>query len=582
MSILSSLATSSGGSKPGRLRGGAWRTLWARTITMWRVAPPVVVTGALVAAVLQVVDRLPMALRAPFIIAVTVLLIHQGAPLENVWRRAYRHLEWFSAARAAGLVGLAEHDVDKQHDPGDNTLEVAPSLVKLKVTRARREYVVRPLPGQVLKTYQDAADALKIRWRAHSVTATALTGSRRNQGRIRITVVLDDVLAEPIVSTPPRPPAAPSAAPESAPVVARPAPKLHIAGTTQDAGPLELTTGLHTLVVGSTSGGKSGALRQIITAAARRPDCQLVLLDPKFVEFARWKKRPMILAREPDEITAAVRWVHDLMTYRYTLMAKHDIVEWSTELGPVVVVAGDEIADVFDAFDDGQAGDDLVILGRKARAAGICLVLATQRASADVVPSQLRANLAQRIVFRTDNQDATEFGLPGRSKEHRAHEIPLDRPGVCYVLGASGRVDLARVAWLAPDAVPSIDAATAALRLDPADLLPRVTAPPTPPEPARSGPVMWPAPAVDEDLDDAPEHGDDLDEPGPFDLDLDAGDDILEHVTRRGVTVNELVTATGLDKATVVERLRQLEVRGYVVRGGDNRYRPTSTSGAST
>jgi hypothetical protein len=577
-----------------RLRGGQARSVWARLQLWWYTAPVVLIGLVLLVCTLSAWLRWGTIGACLYVLMMTFGL-WCGWPIHGrVFLRAVYAREWFLAARASGLVKISESDVDRLHDNlGDDFAmarakkagaegrtmvgrmvarsyvrsraeraaprEVAPALMRLRVSPGRRVYQLRPLPGQTVEDYEDACGHLVLRWRAASVRARPCRGGPLSRGRIELTVILSDPLAKPIDATPrgiPKPVAVPSA-----PVISLP-------GMTEDGSRPSITLGLHTLVAGSTGGGKSSGLRALLCELAPRDDVQLVLIDPKWVEFAQWKRRPRVVACSPEQIEEVLTLLVAEMEWRYQLMAQQGVTSWSSRLGPWIVGVADEVADVYD-FPRGNRSPELLdALGRKARACGISLVMATQRPMAgSTISSSLRGNLSQRVVYRCDNHAATEFCLPGRADDFPAHELSLDEPGRCFLLGADGRVVEARIGWIDPEAVAFVDARTAHLCDIPDDVAPT----------AHHGAVPVLAPRATREDNERSEASARREAPllAP-EAQPAALLDLLDAIDRRGKTSKELSALLGLPPKEILTLCAELARTGQITRGGDNRWRLTA------
>lgn len=167
----------------------------------------------------------------------------------------------------------------------------------------------------------------------------------------------------------------------------------------------------HLLVAGQTGSGKSVMINDILTSLLYRnspSDLKLILVDPKQVEMAPYNGLPHLLTpviNEPEKCISALKWAVAEMERRLRAMAevnKRNIVEYNElkkeEGMPYIVIVIDELADLMMvAARDVEA---LVVrLAQKARAAGIHLVLATQRPSVDVITGLIKANVPARIAF---------------------------------------------------------------------------------------------------------------------------------------------------------------------------------------
>ncbi len=172
----------------------------------------------------------------------------------------------------------------------------------------------------------------------------------------------------------------------------------------------------HLLVAGQTGSGKSVMINDILTSLLYRnspSDLKLILVDPKQVELAPYNDLPHLLTpviNEPEKCISALKWAVAEMERRLRTMAevsKRNIVEYNDfkkeEGMPYIVIVIDELADLMMmAARDVEAL--IVRLAQKARAAGIHLVLATQRPSVDIITGLIKANVPARIAFTVASQ----------------------------------------------------------------------------------------------------------------------------------------------------------------------------------
>lgn len=172
----------------------------------------------------------------------------------------------------------------------------------------------------------------------------------------------------------------------------------------------------HLLVAGQTGSGKSVMINDILTSLLYRnspSDLKLILVDPKQVELAPYNDMPHLLTpviNEPEKCISALKWAVAEMERRLRTMAevsKRNIVEYNElkqeEGMPYIVIVIDELADLMMmAARDVEAL--IVRLAQKARAAGIHLVLATQRPSVDIITGLIKANVPARIAFTVASQ----------------------------------------------------------------------------------------------------------------------------------------------------------------------------------
>lgn len=172
----------------------------------------------------------------------------------------------------------------------------------------------------------------------------------------------------------------------------------------------------HMLVAGQTGSGKSVMINTFLTSLLYRnspSDLKLILVDPKQVEMAPYNDIPHLLTEvinEPEKCISALKWAVAEMERRLRTMAevgKRNIGEYNNlkkeEGMPYIVIVIDELADLMMmAARDVEAL--IVRLAQKARAAGIHLVLATQRPSVDVITGLIKANVPARIAFTVASQ----------------------------------------------------------------------------------------------------------------------------------------------------------------------------------
>lgn len=172
----------------------------------------------------------------------------------------------------------------------------------------------------------------------------------------------------------------------------------------------------HLLVAGQTGSGKSVMVNTFLTSLLYRnspADLKLILVDPKQVEMAPYQDIPHLLTpviNEPEKCISALKWAVAEMERRLRTMAevgKRNIGEYNNlkkeEGMPYIVIVIDELADLMMmAARDVEAL--IVRLAQKARAAGIHLVLATQRPSVDVITGLIKANVPARIAFTVASQ----------------------------------------------------------------------------------------------------------------------------------------------------------------------------------
>ncbi|MDI9472282.1 MAG: DNA translocase FtsK [Tissierellia bacterium] len=167
----------------------------------------------------------------------------------------------------------------------------------------------------------------------------------------------------------------------------------------------------HLLIAGSTGSGKSVCVNTIITSFLFRnsPDeVKLLMIDPKVVELSGYNGIPHLIlpvVTDPKKAAIALGWAVNQMTERYELFADagcRDIDSYNQANPenklPRIVVLIDELADLMMVAPN-QVEDSIARISQMARAAGIHLIVATQRPSADVITGLIKTNIPARIAF---------------------------------------------------------------------------------------------------------------------------------------------------------------------------------------
>lgn len=185
----------------------------------------------------------------------------------------------------------------------------------------------------------------------------------------------------------------------------------------------------HLLIAGQTGSGKSAMMNTLLTSLLYKnspSELKLILVDPKQVEFAPYNDIPHLLTpviTEPEKCISALKWAVAEMERRlrtFAEVSKRNIGEYNLitqdEKMPYVVIVIDELADLMMmAARDVEA---LVVrIAQKARAAGIHLVLATQRPSVDVITGLIKANVPARIAFTVASQIDSRTIIDGMGAE---------------------------------------------------------------------------------------------------------------------------------------------------------------------
>ena len=176
----------------------------------------------------------------------------------------------------------------------------------------------------------------------------------------------------------------------------------------------------HVMIAGSTGSGKSVCINTIITSIiyhAKPSEVKFVMVDPKVVELSVYNGIPHLLipvVTDPRKAAGALAWAVQEMEDRYSKFANKGVrdlkgynkaIEKENEVGklPQIVIIIDELADLMMVAKN-DVEDAICRLAQKARAAGMHLVIATQRPSVDVITGLIKANIPSRVAFAVSSQ----------------------------------------------------------------------------------------------------------------------------------------------------------------------------------
>jgi S-DNA-T family DNA segregation ATPase FtsK/SpoIIIE len=226
----------------------------------------------------------------------------------------------------------------------------------------------------------------------------------------------------------------------------------------------------HLLIAGRTGTGKSVCLNAIILSFlfTRRPDeCRLIMIDPKKVELSEYGKVPHLMhpvVTDDKKAEAILAWAVDKMEERYELLrrarvrnvASYNDLGWDEVLRrvdpqsederaalprkmPYIVIVVDEVGDLIMSMKKEVEGH-IIRLAQKSRAAGIHLVLATQKPTVDVITGLIKSNLPARICFQVASRadSAVVLDEKGADKLLGKGDMLFLQPGTSTIVRAQG------------------------------------------------------------------------------------------------------------------------------------------------
>jgi len=189
---------------------------------------------------------------------------------------------------------------------------------------------------------------------------------------------------------------------------------------------VKLSDIVHLLVCGATKSGKSVFLRSVIQELILTKNVKVVLIDPKFVEFSHFANSSRLygpVLYTADKVIDKLDLLILEMNSRYVRLMNarcvsiQDFNRRGEDCMDYIVVVCDELADLM-MVSKKDIEDRISVLAAKSRAVGIHLVLATQRASSDVITGKLKVNLTTRVCFRVPTQVDSRVVLDYGGAEH--------------------------------------------------------------------------------------------------------------------------------------------------------------------
>jgi len=229
------------------------------------------------------------------------------------------------------------------------------------------------------------------------------------------------------------------------------------------------------LIGGEPGAGKSVALNLIVGHAALSLDCRLVLIDGKRVELGLWRScADAFIGPSIADCIALLRRLQSMMDSRYDVLLDAGRRKISAAAGQpsVVLVVIDELAYFSSTVGDTKQQKEFISLVRdlvaRGRAAGIIVVAATQRPSADIVPTSLRDLLGYRLAFRcsTDASSDVILGHGWANEGYTAADIDPTTRGVGWLIAEGGIPRRIKTAYLTDKQVTSLAERAAKLRTE--------------------------------------------------------------------------------------------------------------------
>ncbi len=230
--------------------------------------------------------------------------------------------------------------------------------------------------------------------------------------------------------------------------------------------------GRHLIAAGEPGAGKSVALNLIVAHAALSLDCRLILIDGKQVELGLWRAcAQAFIGPNIAQAIELLRHLQTTMDTRYEILLETGRRQITRTGGvPVVLVVFDELAYFSATVGEAKQQREFVGLVRdlvaRGRAAGIIVVAATQRPSADIIPTSLRDLFGYRWAFRctTDASSDVILGHGWANQGYSATDIDPTCRGVGWLIAEGGIPRRMKTAYLSDEQATAIAGHAARLR----------------------------------------------------------------------------------------------------------------------
>ena len=252
-------------------------------------------------------------------------------------------------------------------------------------------------------------------------------------------------------------------------------------GTDEMGAQVHVTLAERNMLIGGEPGsGKSVALQLVVAHGALSADCRLVLIDGKQVELGLWRDcAERFVGRRAkgsgksvlDEAIDTLRWLQDEIDDRLDWLLDHKMRKMTPDLGwPVYLIAVDEIAYFSATVGTSNQQKEFAAVNRdivaRGRAPGIIPAEATQRPSADIIPTSLRDLFGYRWAFRcsTEASSDTILGHGWANKGYTAEDLDPQSRGVSWLRAEDGIPRRVKAAYLSDDDIFELADTAAALR----------------------------------------------------------------------------------------------------------------------
>jgi S-DNA-T family DNA segregation ATPase FtsK/SpoIIIE len=332
----------------------------------------------------------------------------ETAKQSEIKEYSYPKIEFLNQSKDKS-TGMTKEDLNNNATKLINTLRdfgVDAEIINIQEGPAVTRYEIRPQIGVKISKIMGLSEDIALRMAAKGIRIAPIPGKTVIGVEIANQKVMPVFVRDVIVSNEFR---------EHKSKIAFALGK-DIAGTTivGDIGKMP-----HCLIAGATGSGKSVCVNSLITSIlykASPDEVKLIMIDPKVVELSVYNGIPHLLipvVTDPRKAAGALNWAVMEMLNRYNIFAKANVRDLESynevarengdEILPRIVIIVDELADLMVASPK-EVEEYICRLAQLARAAGMHLIIATQRPSVDVITGLIKANIPSRIAFAVSSQ----------------------------------------------------------------------------------------------------------------------------------------------------------------------------------